>query len=84
MIILLLSIFAMDEILHIYINRTIIPPRYKIIIEYISQLKFILKNLILIIIELTTNIKQDINNELEKQVKKIITKNTIFHKNINL
>lgn len=38
-----LSIFETEEILHIYKNKTIMPPRYKIIIEYIIQLKFILK-----------------------------------------
>lgn len=65
-----------------YINKIIIPPRYRIIIVYISQFKFIIKNLILTTIDLKTNIKQEINKDLEKVIKKNEIKKTVFHKNI--
>ena len=43
---------------------------------------FIIKKLILTTIDLITNIKQETNNELEKERKKIETKKIVFHKNI--
>lgn len=49
---------------------------------YISQFKFILKNLTLTTTDLITNIRQDINKELEKDRNKTATKKTVFHKNI--
>ena len=79
---LFLSIFDTEEILHIYINKIIIPPRYKTTIVYINQFMFIIKNLILTTIDLITNIKQEIKSDLEKETKKIETKKTVFHKNI--
>ena len=47
-----------------------------------SQFKFIIKNLILTTIDLKTNIKQEINKDLEKVIKKNEIKKTVFHKNI--
>ena len=68
------SILDTEEILHMYINRIIIPPRYKIIIKYINQLNLIERNLILITIDLIINIKQEINNEFDKDKKKLLPK----------
>ena len=82
LVILFLSIFDTEEILHIYINKIIIPPKYNTTIVYINQFMFIIKKLILTTIDLITNIKQETKSELEKERKKIETKKTVFHKNI--
>lgn len=80
---LVLSIFLTEEILHMYINRTIMPPRYRIIIVYISQFKFILIKLTLTITDPRTKTKQDINKDLEKNRKIAEAKKIVFHNNIS-